>query len=257
MLPRMGVILGSGLGDYADTLGDKVKISTHDIPHYPVSTVAGHQGNLVFGRSGGIAILAVQGRTHYYEGHSISDVAFVVRIMAKIGVQVLLVTNAAGGVNPHFSAGDLMIITDHINFLFRNPLQGQVVAGESRWTDMQSAYDQEYSDLVEAIGRDLRIPLKKGVLFASTGPTYETAAEVMMAKSFGADAVSMSTIPEVLVARANGIKVLGISCITNLATGISRKPLNHQEVTEIAALTKDKFQKLLSEIISVIGKREE
>lgn len=247
--PQVAVILGSGLGAFADTLDRKIKIPTSEIPHYPHSTVQGHKGFLVFGKLADKDILAVQGRTHYYEGHDIRDVAYVVRLMAEIGVRFLLVTNAAGGVNPRFQPGDLMIIVDHINFLFRNPLRGAVVDDESRWTDMSDAYDREAVRLLENIGTELGIPLKKGVLFVSTGPTYETAAEVQMARRFGADAVSMSTVPEVLVAKARGMKVAGISCITNLATGISKVHLSHREVTEIANQVREKFQMLVREML--------
>lgn len=252
--PQIAVILGSGLGDFADTLQDKIKIPTSEVPHYPRSTVSGHKGFLVFGNLRQVPVLAVQGRTHYYEGHDIQDVAYIVRLMSEIGVQKLLVTNAAGGANPRFSPGDLMIIVDHINFMFRNPLRGKPVAGEPRWPDMYNAYDAGMSDMIEKVGLEQKIALKKGVLFVSPGPTYETASEVQMARRFGADALSMSTVPEVIVARARGIKVAGISCITNMATGISATPLSHAEVTEIANMVKDKFQRLVGEVLVQLGK---
>ena len=251
--PAIGLILGSGLGDFADSLSDRVTITTSEIPHYPVSTVSGHRGNLVFGYVKKIPILAVQGRTHYYEGYDISEVAYVVRLMANLGVQLLFVTNAAGGVNPSFQPGDLMLIRDHINFLFRNPLIGKVIGSESRWTDMFNAYDSNYSEKIEEIALELNTPLKNGILFSSTGPTYETKAEINVARQLGADAVSMSTVPEVLVARANNIKIIGISCITNMATGISGSKLSHDEVTEIASQVKLKFQQLLAKSIEVLG----
>ncbi len=247
--PRIGLILGSGLGDFAETLDGKQKIPTAEIPHYPPSTVEGHKGYLVFGDVEGIPVLAVQGRTHYYEGHPIDKVAYVVRIMAELGIGKLLVTNAAGGINPLFKPGDLMIIVDHINFLFRNPLIGPVVPPETRFPDMFDDYHASFVELIEDTALDLKIPIRKGVLFVSSGPTYETRSEVQMARRFGADALSMSTVPEVLVARARGIKVAGISCITNLATGISPTPLSHEEVTEIANQVKEKFQKLVREVI--------
>ena len=254
MQPDIAVILGSGLGDFADTLQDKVKISTTDIPHFPRSTVHGHKGNLVFGKWQDVRVLAVQGRTHYYEGHSIQDVAYVVRVMSRLGVNKLLVTNAAGGTNPRFTPGDLMIIVDHINFMFRNPLWGKPVEGEPRWPDMYDTYDSQFVEIIEQVGLDLGIPLKKGVLFVSPGPTYETASEVQMARRFGADALSMSTVPEVIVAKARGMRIAGISCITNMATGISQNPLSHEEVTEIANLVKNKFQKLVAEVLVRLGK---
>ncbi len=252
--PRIGLILGSGLGDFADTLEHADRISTAEIPHYPRSTVHGHKGYLVFGEVEGIPVLAVQGRVHIYEGHSPNKVAYNVRLMHLLGVQDLIVTNAAGGVNPLFSPGDLMIIVDHINFLFRNPLRGPVVQPEPRFPDMYNNYYEPYIEMLETIGLDLGIPLRKGVLFVSTGPSYETAAEVQMIRRLGGDAVSMSTVPEVLVARARGIRVAGISCITNLATGISNTPLSHDEVTEIANQVKDKFQKVVREAIVRINK---
>lgn len=254
MQPDIAVILGSGLGDFADTLQDKVKIATADIPHFPRSTVHGHKGNLVFGKWQDVRVLAVQGRTHYYEGHSIQDVAYVVRVMSRLGVNKLLVTNAAGGTNPRFTPGDLMIIVDHINFMFRNPLWGKPVEGEPRWPDMYDTYDSQFVEIIEQVGLDLGIPLKKGVLFVSPGPTYETASEVQMARRFGADALSMSTVPEVIVAKARGMRIAGISCITNMATGISQNPLSHEEVTEIANLVKNKFQKLVAEVLVRLGK---
>ncbi|MBN2364625.1 MAG: purine-nucleoside phosphorylase [Calditrichaeota bacterium] len=252
--PVIAVILGSGLGDFAESLENKVVIAAEEIPHYPVSTVKGHEGKLIFGDAGDVSVMAVKGRTHLYEGHDVTNVAFVVRIMAHLGIRLLIVTNAAGGVNPRFTPGDLMIISDHINFMFRNPLRGPVIDSESRWTDMHNAYDMQLQEKIEKIGMDLKIPLKRGVLFVSTGPAYESPAEVKMARKLGADALSMSTVPEVLVARANGIRVAGISCITNMATGISTEPLSHDEVTEVARLVKPKFARLLGEILRKIGK---
>ncbi len=251
--PRIGLILGSGLGDFADTLENAERIPTAEIPHYPRSTVPGHKGYLVFGEVDGIPVLAVQGRVHIYEGHPPDKVAYNVRLMHLLGIRDLIVTNAAGGVNPLFTPGDLMIIVDHINFLFRNPLRGPVVSPEPRFPDMYDNYHQPYIDMLETIGLDLGIPLRKGVLFVSTGPSYETAAEVQMIRRLGGDAVSMSTVPEVLVARARGVRVAGISCITNLATGISATPLSHDEVTEIANQVKDKFQKIVREAIRRIN----
>ncbi len=253
--PEIALILGSGLGDFAETIDIEDKIPTAEIPHFPRSTVEGHKGYLVFGYLEKLPLMIVQGRTHYYEGHSIQDVGFVVRVMAELGVKVLLVTNAAGGVNPRFRPGDLMIIVDHINFLFNNPLIGPSIPEEARWPDMYNCYDESLVDLVEQTGIDLKIPLRKGVLFVSSGPSYETASEVRMVQRLGGDAVSMSTVPEVLIARARGIRVAGISCITNLATGISSQPLSHKEVTEIANQVKDKFQKLVHEVILRIGKQ--
>jgi len=255
--PTIGIILGSGLGEFADTLSDKISIDTSQIPHYPISTVEGHQGRLVFGSINKVQVLVVQGRTHYYEGHGIAEVAYVVRLMSKLGIKLLIVTNAAGGVNPDFKPGDLMIISDHINFMFKNPLRGLQLPSESRWTDMQNSYDSKYSEIIEQVALRMNIPLKRGVLFVSIGPTYETVAEVKMARHFGADAVSMSTVPEVITARANQIKVVGISCITNLATGLGSAQLSHDDVTDVARRVTSKFQRLLTEVIAVLGKKLE
>jgi len=251
--PRIAIILGSGLGSFADRLENKIKLSTDEIPHYPKSTVEGHQGFLVFGEWEGIPLLAVQGRTHYYEGYSIEKITYVVRIMAALGITTLIVTNAAGGVNPDLKPGDLMLITDQINNMFQNPLRGPLQYGGQRFPDMSNAFSNEYFSLIEDIARENQIDLKRGVLYVSTGPSYETAAEVKMIAKLGGDAASMSTVPEVIVANQGNLKVIGISCITNHATGISKSPLSHQEVTETAKLVQKKFLILLSGIIRRLG----
>lgn len=247
--PRIAVILGSGLGSFADRLENSIRLSADSIPHYPTSTVEGHQGYLVFGDWEGIPILAVQGRTHYYEGYPLEKVTYVVRIMAALGIKTLIVTNAAGGVNPALNPGDLMLITDQINNMFRNPLRGPLRYGGPRFPDMSNPFSAQYFSLIEDIARDGQIKLKRGVLYVSTGPSYETAAEVKMIAKLGGDAASMSTVPEVIVANQQKIKVIGISCITNYATGIRNTPLSHQEVTETAKLAQRKFLILLSGII--------
>ena len=252
--PRIAIILGSGLGAFAENLKKKTKIPANRIPGLPVSTVAGHQGVLVFGEWDKIPLVTLQGRTHYYEGYPLEKVTYVVRIFAALGIRLLIVTNAAGGVNPDFQAGDLMLITDQINQMFRNPLRGPLKYGGERFPDMSQPYSLKYFDLVQEIAREKSIGLKRGVLYVSTGPCYETAAEVRMIRKFGADAASMSTVPEVIVARQMGLEVIGISCITNLATGLSRKPLNHKEVTETANLVQMKFLELLAGIITHLGK---
>lgn len=248
--PTIGIILGSGLGDFADTLESKIEISTSDIPHFAKSTVEGHAGKLVLGRLNGKEILAVKGRVHYYEGYPLEQVTYVVRIMHALGARSLIVTNAAGGVNPVFEPGDLMFITSHINFFFANPLQG--VNDENlgpRFPDMESDYDKEYIALAEKIALQLGVKTQRGIYCAGPGPTYETRAEVKMFQKIGADAVGMSTVPEVIVAKHQGMRVLGISCITNLGTGISSTPLSHEEVTLTANRVKNSFQSLLNETI--------
>jgi len=252
--PRIAIILGSGLGSFADKLENKTKLSSDTIPHYPKSTVEGHLGYLVFGEWKGIPLLAVQGRTHYYEGYSMEKVTFVVRIIAALSVTTLIVTNAAGGINPDFMPGDLMLITDHINNMFRNPLRGPLRYGGQRFPDMSDPYSIKYFNLIEDVARKNHITLKRGVLYVSTGPSYETAAEVRMIAKLGGDAASMSTIPEVIVANHENLDVIGISCITNHATGIGESPLNHKEVTETAKFVEKKFLMLLSGIIQRLGK---
>ncbi len=251
--PGIGVILGSGLGDFADTLESKIEIATSEIPHFAKSTVEGHAGKLVFGNLSGKEVLAVKGRVHYYEGYTLDQVTYVVRLMYALGVRSLIVTNAAGGVNPVFTPGDLMIITSHINFFFANPLHGaNDDALGPRFPDMESDYDRDYAALAEKCALKLGIRTQRGVYCAGSGPTYETRAEVRMFQKLGADAVGMSTVPEVIVAKHQNMRVLGISCITNLGTGISSTPLSHEEVTVTANRVKHSFQALLKEVIQNI-----
>lgn len=255
---QIGLILGSGLGSFADTLEDKIYVATGDIPHYPRSTVEGHSGFLVFGNYNGISVLAVQGRTHFYEGYSMEQVTYVVRIMDMLGIAKLVVTNAAGGVNRTFKPGDLMIIEDHINMFWDNPLIGP--NGEKlgpRFPDMSTPYDNEYIKILENIGLELEIPLKKGVLFGLSGPSYETPAEVRMIRTLGGDTGNMSTVPEVIVANHCGMRVCGISCITNFAAGMGSGPLAHSEVTEVANRVKNTFTKILKELIVRVGEKNE
>jgi purine-nucleoside phosphorylase len=248
--PKIGIILGSGLGPFADELQNKTVIETTAIPHYPRSTVEGHAGKLVFGEIAAKKILALQGRVHSYEGYPLQQVTYSVHLMAEIGVKNLIVTNAAGGINLHFKPGDLMLIVDHINLMFDNPLIG-VNDDElgPRFPDMSEPYNRELIKLAEETALDLGIKLQKGVLAALKGPTYESAAEIRMMRFLGGDAGTMSTVPEVIAAVYRGMKILGISCITNLATGMSDKKLSHHEVTEVAELVKGKFSRLIKAIV--------
>lgn len=247
--PKIGIVLGSGLGSFADQLEERVAIPSKSIPYYPASTVEGHKGFLVFGTSDSIPILAIQGRTHYYEGYSADKITYIVRIMSLLGIRILIVTNAAGGINPVLNPGDLMLITDHINNMFFNPLRGSLKYGGPRFPDLSDAYSSKYYSLIEETAIENYISLRRGVLYTSTGPSYETAAEVKMIAKMGADAASMSTIPEVIVANQTGLDVIGISCITNMATGISERPLTHEEVTDTAKMVKSKFIILIKGII--------
>ncbi len=248
--PKVGVILGSGLGSLADEIKNSVKIKYEDIPYFPKSTVEGHVGQLVIGELAGKNVVAMQGRFHFYEGYDLSEVTFPVRVMIGLGIESLFVTNAAGGVNTDFEPGDLMLISDHINFTGSNPLIGENFDELGpRFPDMSAAYDKDYIDIARRVGEKQGLGLKTGVYMWLTGPTYETPQEVKMIRILGGDAVGMSTVPEVIVANHQGIKVLGISCITNMASGILNQPLNHQEVVETSLRVKDEFQKLIIEIL--------
>lgn len=244
--PKIGIILGSGLGTYGDGLENAQYCDYKDIPYFPVSTVEGHKGRFVINED----VICMQGRFHFYEGYSMQQITFPIQVMKKMGVENLIVTNACGGVNKSFHAGDLMIITDHINFMGSNPLIGKNLEEFGpRFPDMSEAYCKEYQELALKTGKELGIELQKGVYMAFTGPNYETPAEVRMAGIVGADAVGMSTVPEVLTAVHCGMKVLGISCITNLAAGVMHKCLNHAEVIEMSEKVKPKFVELISKII--------
>ncbi|MBN2007994.1 purine-nucleoside phosphorylase [candidate division KSB1 bacterium] len=252
--PGVAIILGSGLGHFVDELTEVTAISCRDIPHYPISTVAGHAGRMVFGQSNGISIVALQGRVHSYEGYPLHLVTYPVRLLAKLGVSSLIVTNAAGAVNPSFSPGNLMLITDHINFSFSNPLIGLDPGSEkNRFVDMANSYDPIFQELAHQTANQLGIPIRTGVLFMAKGPTYETAAEVRMIRTLGGDAVTMSTVPEVIAARQLGIRVMGLSCITNMATGVTGQKLDHHEVTVVAGQIATTFVKLVNAIIQRIA----
>ncbi|WP_432664809.1 purine-nucleoside phosphorylase [Wukongibacter baidiensis] len=251
--PEIGLILGSGLGILADEIEEPSYISYGEIPNFPVSTVEGHAGRFVIGTLNGKKVIAMQGRFHYYEGYSMKDVTFPVRVMKKLGVETLIVTNAAGGVNEEFKPGDLMIIEDHINFAFDNPLMGKNYDELGpRFPDTSRAYDRELIEKVMKIAEESNIELRKGVYTLMTGPSYETPAEIKMIRFLGGDAVGMSTVPEVTVAAHSQIKVLGISCITNMAAGILDQPLCHEEVVETAAMVREKFINLVKMVVKNI-----
>jgi purine-nucleoside phosphorylase len=231
--PRAAIVLGSGLGFLADEVGSAVRIPYAEIPGFPQPGVAGHKGELVAGTLDGVPVLVQSGRFHLYEGHAADMAALPVRVMATLGVRTLIVTNAAGGVRLTFRPGTLMLIADHINLTFRNPLTGPVLEGEERFPDMSEPYDATLRALARDAAREANIPLEEGVYVGLLGPSYETPAEIRMLQRLGADAVGMSTVSEVIVARARGIRCLGFSTITNLAAGISPAALSHQEVLEV------------------------
>lgn len=248
--PTIGLILGSGLGVLAEEIRDAVNIPYEEIPHFPVSTVEGHQGQLVIGQLNGKNVVAMQGRFHFYEGYSLEQVTFPIRVMKAMGVQTLIITNASGGINMDYEPGDLMIIKDHLNLTGRNPLIGpNEDAFGVRFPDMSTAYDLEYQELAHKVARENGIDVQEGVYVGLTGPTYETPAEIRMLRILGADAVGMSTVPEVIVARHGGIRVLGISCISNMAAGILPQALSHSEVMETAEKVKTTFLRLMRGII--------
>lgn len=240
-----GLILGSGLGELADEVENGRAISFSEIPHFAVSTVVGHAGKLVYGTLSGKKVLAMQGRFHYYEGHSMQKVTYPVRVMAALGAHSLVVTNAAGGVNRNFTPGNLMLITDHINFTGDNPLIGENEdAMGPRFPDMSHAYTPAYIEIAKKVAKAQNMLLQEGVYMGYSGPTYETPAEIQMSRVVGADAVGMSTVSEVIVAAHSGLKVLGISCITNLAAGM-QSSLDHGEVVETTERVKAQFKELI------------
>ena len=242
---EVGLILGSGLGELADEIEDRVVIQYTDIPSFPVSTVEGHAGQLVCGTLGGKKVIALQGRFHYYEGYTMEVVTFPIRVMSELGVESMIVTNAAGGVNRDFTPGDLMMITDHINFFGTNPLIGANDEERGpRFPDLSQAYDLEYQTFIKEAATELDLPLKEGVYFGMTGPTYESPAEIRMISTLGGDSVGMSTVPEVIVARHAGIRVAGISCITNFAAGLGGE-LNHEDVIEVSTKIRSSFKSLV------------
>ncbi|SFS92317.1 purine-nucleoside phosphorylase [Marininema halotolerans] len=251
--PKLGLVLGSGLGVLADEIADAQVVPYGQIPHFPVSTVEGHAGQLVLGKLEGQPVIALQGRFHYYEGYSMQELTFPIRVMKELGVESLIVTNAAGGINKGFQAGELMLLRDHINFQSNNPLMGP---NHSEWgvrfPDMSEAYDPAYAQLAKRVAESYNIPLQEGVYLAVTGPSYETPAEIRMFGKMGADAVGMSTVPEVIVARHAGIRVLGISCISNMGAGIQGQALAHHEVMEIAEKVKPQFIQLVKGIVQDI-----
>ena len=260
--PALGLILGSGFGSYADSFSDSKIFSFGKIPHFPHSTVAGHQGNLVFGSVEGTPCVALQGRIHLYEGYSMQQIAFTIQVLGLLGIQGLIVTNAAGGLNPEYRPGDLMLIADHINLMGSNPL----IASDpwsatnfdkpgSRFPDMSDAYNSGMREIALDVAGRLGITIRQGVYLGVTGPSYETPAEIRMYRTLGADAVGMSTVPEVIVAVHMGIPVLGISCITNMAAGMEPRKITHSDVLKTTKKVEEKFHSLLNGIIKAVGSR--
>jgi purine-nucleoside phosphorylase len=247
--PTAAIILGSGLGGLADRITDRTVVPYADIPGFPTPTVVGHSGAVVAGMLGGQRVIALSGRFHMYEGHDAALAGFPVRVLSALGASTLIVTNAAGGICRAFAPGDIMLIRDHINMMFRNPLTGASEDGEERFPDMSAPYDPRLQEIAREVATARSVKLQDGVYAALLGPTYETRAEVKMLDRLGADAVGMSTVPEVIVARARGMRVLGFSCITNLACGISTSPITHAEVLETTRIAGDAVSGLVAAIV--------
>jgi purine-nucleoside phosphorylase len=249
-VPVAAIVLGSGLGALADQIDAVARIPYREVPGFPFATVVGHAGALIAGTLEGKFVLALAGRFHMYEGHDARLAAFPARVVSALGAKTLIVSNAAGGVNRMWQPGDLMLIRDHLNLMFRNPLTGPVEAGDVRFPDMSAPYDDELAEIARTVAKEQGTVLREGVYAGLLGPTYETPAEVRMMGILGADAVGMSTVPEVIVARAIGMRVLGLSCITNLASGISNTPITHAEVLETTARAATRFTSLVRGVIA-------
>ncbi len=248
--PKVGIILGSGLGAFADALSGATAIPYSELPNFPLSGVPGHAGRLVMGSLGGEPIVAMQGRVHYYEGYSAQEVAFPARVLCAMGIKALVVTNAAGGINLNFQVGDLMAITDHLNLAGYNPLIGPNDPNLGpRFPDMSAAYDPKLRELLRQSASATGVAMREGIYACLSGPSYETPAEIRMLRTLGADAVGMSTVPEVIAAAHMGVRVAGISCITNLAAGIGAHKLSHEEVAETATRVRGTFQRLLERFL--------
>ena len=252
--PKVALVLGSGLGDYADSIKVVTEIEYKDIEGFPVSTVPGHAGKFIFGYVGEVPVVCMKGRVHYYEGYPVSDVVLPARLMKLLGAEILFLTNASGGMNKSFKAGDLMLITDHIGMFVPNPLIGQN-ADElgTRFPDMSHVYDLDLQEIIRNAAKQNQIDLKEGVYVQLTGPSYESPAEIKMLSGF-ADAVGMSTVVEAIAANHAGMKICGISCICNLAAGMNPTPLSHKEVQEAADMTAPKFTKLVTDSILAFGR---
>ena len=252
--PEVALVLGSGLGDYGNDIRVVDTLPYDEISGFPVSTVPGHKGRFIFGYVGEVPVVCMQGRVHYYEGYPISDVVLPTRLMRMMGAKILFLTNASGGINLDFGAGDFMLITDHISCFAPNPLVGQNIEElGTRFPDMSTVYDRELCDIIRSSAADLGISLKEGVYVQLTGPSFETPAEIRMLKTLGADAVGMSTVVEAIAANHCGMRICGISCVCNLAAGLSPNPLTHEEVQEAANAAAPLFKKLVTESIIRFG----
>ena len=254
--PRIAVVLGSGLGGFADDFEDAAGIPYEEIPGFMRSTAQGHAGRLVAGKVDTVPLVAMQGRVHYYEGYSLEEVTFPIRTLNLLGVKTLILTNAAGGINVQLTQGSLMVLTDHLNLMGDNPLRGpNDERFGPRFPDMSSVYSPELQELAIEEARAIGVDVRRGVYCALSGPSYETPGEIHLLRALGADAVGMSTVPEAIVARHMGLEVLGISCITNMAAGISDEPINHEEVMATGDRVRESFTELLRRVVAGIHRR--
>jgi len=252
--PAIGVVLGSGLGAFGDSLTDAAAVPFDQIPHFPAATVPGHSGALVVGRAGSVPIAVLQGRVHAYEGHSLQSVVFPIRVLSRIGVRAVVMTNAAGAINAAFQPGELMILADHINLL-GNPLFGPNEARLGpRFPDMSEAYDPDLRRVAAEVCQDVGVTAHEGVYIAVSGPSYETPAEIRMARTLGADAVGMSTVPEVIAARHLGMRVLALSCLTNMAAGVSERRLAHDDVLAVADRLRATLLEVLNRVVAAAAR---
>ncbi len=255
-VPQVAIVLGSGLGDYGKEIRVEAELSYAEIDGFPVSTVPGHAGKFIFGFVGETKVVCMQGRVHYYEGYPISDVVLPARLMKMLGAKILVLTNASGGINPSFAAGDFMMLTDHISLFAPNPLVGPNIEElGTRFPDMTSVYDGELQEILAQTAKENGIELKKGIYAQLTGPSFESPAEIRLLHQLGADAVGMSTVVEAIAANHIGMRICGISCVCNLAAGISPNPLTHEEVQEAARIAAPQFKQLLTQSVIKFGER--
>ena len=254
---QVALVLGSGLGAFADEIENAVKISYEEIPHFARSTVEGHAGRLVLGEAAGVPVAVQQGRFHYYEGYDLKDVTFPIRVFGLLGIKNLILTNAAGSINSNFKPGSLMLIRDHLNLMGVNPLCGKNDERFGpRFPDMTEVYSRRFQEIAKTAAKEMDFDLRRGVYCALSGPTYETPAEIHYLRYVGADAVGMSTVPEAIIARHQGMKILAISCVSNYAAGISEEEINHEEVMEIGKLVAETFKNLLKRVIPKIAQEK-
>ncbi len=252
--PTLAIVLGSGFHSLVDSINTVTEVSYADLPGFSRTRIDGHCGKVVFGHFGGVPVILLCGRAHYYEGYSMAEITFPIRVLAELGVRSVLLTNAAGGIHPRFRAGDFMFLTDHINLMGANPLRGELSSGKTCFLDLSKIYDDDLNQLLQKAAREAKVRLSSGVYVAVSGPTYETPAEIRAFAKLGGHAIGMSTVPEAIVGRQCGLKIAGLSCITNLAAGRNKKPLSHAEVLAMGVRVQDQVLELLVRFIRLYSK---